>query len=166
MNITSLLGVFGAVVTAFGGYEGVKWLVNFLAHRKQNKQMEWNKVHKSSVENEKATRDMYEETLSEMRQEYVERINELRGANAEQNKQNLELIKAGARKDEIIEDKTLKIRELQDELLNATKTNGELEKKLQWHENWHCKREFGRGKGECMRREPAQNPPLKYEPLE
>ena len=173
MSEIPIFKTFATMAAALGGYEGVKWLVQFFVHRKAEKRIKGAEVHKaesdadqSAVAAEKALRDMYEETLSEMRQEYVARIEELRNANTELNEQNLELLKAGARKDEIIEDKTRMIREIQEYRVEDTKRIGELEKKLQWHECWHCQREYGKGKNECLRREPAQNPPLKYEPID
>lgn len=184
MSIISILEVFGAVVTALGGYEGVKWLVNFFAHRKQEKRLKEaevdkaeNEVDQSKVATENAMRDMYEETLArmreldekriaEMREDYQVRITELNKANAELHKTNLELLKAGARKDDIIEDQKKKIREIQDLRVEDAKRIGKLEKLLEHCKNWKCIREYGRGKTECMRREPKQNPPLKYEPID
>lgn len=172
MSVVSMLEVFATVATALGGYEGVKWLVSFLTHRKVEKRLKGAEANKaesdadqSAVAAEKALRDMYEETLSEMRHEYVARIEELRNANAELNKQNLELLKAGARKDEIIEDKTKVIRELQEARVEEAQRIGKLEKQVQFFKSWKCFREFGKGGDKCSRREPKQNPPLKYEPL-
>lgn len=173
MSLVSILEVFAAVATALGGYEGLKWLVNFIVHRKEEKRLKGAEANKaesdadqSAVAAEKALRDMYEETLSEMRHEYVERINELRNANTELNKQNLELLKAGARKDEIIEDKTKMIREIQECRVEDAKRIGKLERLVQYFKNWKCFRELGDGDEKCSRRKPAQNPPLKYEPIE
>lgn len=173
MSITSVLEIFGAICTALGGYEGIKWLVGFFAHRREEKRLKGAEANKaeaeadqSAVATEKALRDMYEETLGEMRVEFTERINELHASLTNMNERNHELLKAGARKDDIINDKTTKIRELQDELLASTKENGQLEKRLLFYKNWHCRRELGDGKDDCRRREPAQNPPLKYEPIE
>lgn len=183
MNIKSIVEVFGAVLTALGGYEFIKWLVGYITHRKQEKRIKGaeadkaeSEAGKSAVATEDAIRDMYEETLekissldekriAEIRAEANARIAELVKENQELHKQNLELLKAGARKDEIIEDKAKMIRELQERRVEDAKKIGELEKKVQWHECWHCKREYGKGKNDCLRREPAQNPPLKYEPI-
>lgn len=169
MNSTLFIEILGAL----GGYEFIKWLVNYITHRKHEKQLKETEVDKaksdvgkSKVAEEKALRDMYEETLQEMRKEYVERINELRQANSELSKQNIEILKAGARKDEIIEDKIAKIRELNEQLVIEVRKNGELEKQAQFFETWHCERETGKGKEQCMRRKPQQNPPLKYRPIE
>lgn len=150
------------LLLALGGYEGVKWLITFWVHRKQEKRMKKNEADQSEVATEKAVRDMYEETLTEMRKEYIERINELHQANTELNKQNLELLKAGARKDDIIADKNAKIRELQEIRNQDTKTIGKLEGDVQYLDCWKCYREFGKGENDCDRRKPEQVPPLKF----
>lgn len=161
------------LLTALGGYECIKWLITFWVHRKQEKRLKdaevgkaESEVGKSKVAEEKAVRDMYEETLTEMRKEYVERINELRHENSEQSKQILELLKAGGRKDDIIADKVAKLRELQELRVEDARQIGKLEKSLQFFKSWKCFREYGKGDKECDRREPQQNPPLKYNPLD
>lgn len=155
MTFTSVFEIFATVVTALGGYEFVKWLVGFIAHRKQLKRQTEAETNKSETE-----ADTQEFHL------YVERIEELRHANAELNKQNLELLKAGARKDEIIEDKTRMIREIQEGRVEDAKRIGVLERKVDYYESWKCFREFGKGGERCARRKPAQDPPLKYEPID
>lgn len=184
MKFTTILEVFATVATALGGYEGVKWLISFFAHRKEEKQIKGaeaskalSEAGKSKVAEEKALRDMYEETLSDMRQEFKERlaevrqenkerITELRQENAELHKTNLELLKAGAHKDEIIEDKVSRIRELTEQLVEKTRKIGILEKAISFYKSWHCKREYGKVGEKCARRLPEQNPPLKYIPIE
>lgn len=165
MTILSIIEVFGAVVAALGGYEGIKWVVTFFANRRHARRQLEAETNSAEVSAEKALRDMYEQTLAEMRTQYTSRISELHASLDDANRHNHDLLTAGARKDGIIDDKTSKIRSLQDELRQATRTIAGLEKSLQHHKNWFCKREYGRGKDECIRREPAQNPPLKFEPL-
>lgn len=180
MNSTLFIEIIGAL----GGYEFVKWLVNYLTHRKHEKQLKETEVDKaksdvgkSKVAEEKALRDMYEETISDLRKEFQERladvrkesqerIKDLQQANAELSKQNLELLKAGAHKDEIIEDKVAKIRELNELRVEDTRKIGTLEKEKQYYDSWKCFREYGKGGDKCPRRKPEQNPPLKYQPLE
>lgn len=168
MGVMELIGVLG-------GFEGIKWLITFWVHRKQEKRLKKNEADQSEVATENAMRDMYEETLArmreldekriaEMREDYNARIADLNNANAELHKQNLELLKAGARKDDIIADKTTKIRELQELRNQDTIRIGELESDTQYLECWKCVREYGKGENECDRREPQQNPPLKYKP--
>ena len=169
MDISTL----ATVITALGGFELIKWAVNRISYRKQQKRIKNSEAVKSMadagssiVATEKALRDMYEETLSEMRKEYVARIGELRVANAELNKQATEHVKEMSRKEDIIADKTARIRELQDKRVDDARHIGLLEKQLAHYKNWFCKRESGNGKGDCRRREPAQNPPLKYTPTD
>lgn len=178
MSVLSILEVFGAVVTALGGYEFVK----FLMHRKQERRLKDSEADQSEVATENAIRDMYEDTLNKMRELDEKRIAEIRedanariaelnkanaelhDANMQVHKQNLELLKEGARKDEIIADKTIKIRELQEQCNQYVKKIGELEGDVQYLDCWKCYREFGNGKDDCDRREPQQNPPLKFKP--
>ena len=180
MNSTLFIEILGAL----GGYEFVKWLVTYITHRKHEKQLKETEVDKaksdvgkSKVAEEKALRDMYEETITDLRKEFQERITDVRRdsqerikdlqqANTELSKQNLELLKAGAKKDEIIEDKVAKIRELNELLVGETRKSGKLEKAVQYYESWKCFREYGRGGEKCPRRKPEQNPPLKFKPLE
>lgn len=143
------------LISTLGGLELVKYLVNLFVNRKNER-----RKNESEADKKETEADTDEFHL------YKERIEELRQANKELNEQNLELLKAGARKDEIIEDKTRMIRELQDGRVEDARKIGLLEKQVAYYKNWFCKREFGNGKGDCRRREPAQNPPLKFSPIE
>lgn len=150
MNWETLLSSMVGLLTALGGWEAVKYFMN----RKSNMRICEAEADKMETEADAIKFRLYED-----------RIKELRQANVEINEQNIELIKAGARKDDIIEDKTAKIRELQDARVNDTRTIGRLEKELIFHKNWFCRREYGKGKGDCTRREPQQNPPMKFKPF-
>ena len=154
------------LITAFGGFEFIKWAVNRFVFRKQETVKADSSAMKTAVEAEKAVRDMYEETITELRTEYTSRLEELRNSNKELNEYNLALLKAGSKKDEIIDEKTIKIRELNDSCINYEKKVGELQREVVHYKCWFCQREYGRGKEECMRRKPAQNPPLKYSEYE
>ena len=154
------------LITAFGGFEFIKWSVNRFVFRKQETVKADSSAMKTAVEAEKAVRDMYEETITELRTEYTSRLEELRNSNKELNEYNLALLKAGSKKDEIIDEKTIKIRELNDSCINYEKMVGELQREVVHYKCWFCQREYGRGKEECMRRKPAQNPPLKYSDYE
>ena len=154
------------LITAFGGFEFIKWAVNRFVFRKQETVKADSSAMKTAVEAEKAVRDMYEETITELRTEYTSRLEELRNSNKELNEYNLALLKAGSKKDEIIDEKTIKIRELNDSCINYEKMVGELQREVVHYKCWFCQREYGRGKEECIRRKPAQNPPLKYSDYE
>ena len=154
------------LITAFGGFEFIKWAVNRFVFRKQETVKADSSAMKTAVEAEKAVRDMYEETITELRTEYTSRLEELRNSNKELNEYNLALLKAGSKKDEIIDEKTIKIRELNESCVNYEKRVGELQREVVHYKCWFCQREYGRGKEECIRRKPAQNPPLKYSDYE
>ena len=154
------------LITAFGGFEFIKWAVNRFVFRKQETVKADSSAMKTAVEAEKAVRDMYEETITELRTEYTSRLEELRNSNKELNEYNLALLKAGSKKDEIIDEKTIKIRELNESCVNYEKRIGELQREVVHYKCWFCQREYGRGKEECIRRKPAQNPPLKYSDYE
>lgn len=154
------------IITAFGGFEFIKWAVNRFVFRKQETVKADSSAMKTAVEAEKAVRDMYEETITELRTEYTSRLEELRNSNKELNEYNLALLKAGSKKDEIIDEKTIKIRELNESCVNYEKRVGELQREVVHYKCWFCQREYGRGKEECIRRKPAQNPPLKYSDYE
>lgn len=184
MTALSIVEVFGASAAAFGGIEGIKWIIRRFFPAKTEKRQDEAEVKQTEVDAEKALRDMYEDTIKELREEfatrikdvreeYTERIKELREANSHLNNQVIEMLKAGARKDEIIADKVNKIRELQEQLaieaekrLQDAKENGRLSKLVLFYRAWHCEREYGCGKDDCRRRKPEQNPPLKYSPIE
>ena len=154
------------LITAFGGFEFIKWAVNRFVFRKQETVKADSSAMKTAVEAEKAVRDMYEETITELRTEYTSRLEELRNSNKELNEYNLALLKAGSKKDEIIDEKTIKIRELNESCVNYEKRVGALQREVVHYKCWFCQREYGRGKEECIRRKPAQNPPLKYSDYE
>lgn len=202
MTFVSILETFGAVVVAFGGFEGVKWVIRRYAPKKNEKRLDESEATKSEVEVQQAVQDI-QKTILDMDSA---RIRELREANAVVNKTNVDLtnqitdlLKAGARKDEIISDKTSKIRDLEDEkialireyeekitaiekehkdamlslqkeyeekITELMRQLGHQEKLTMFYRAWHCEREYGRKKENCLRRKPAQEPPLKYCPPE
>ena len=126
------------LITAFGGFEFIKWAVNRFVFRKQETVKADSSAMKTAVEAEKAVRDMYEETITELRTEYTSRLEELRNSN----------------------------KELNESCVNYEKRVGELQREVVHYKCWFCQREYGRGKEECIRRKPAQNPPLKYSDYE
>lgn len=136
-------------------------------------------AERARVETENAMRDMYEETLHNMREEHAERTKELRTTIVDVNLMYHNALKDGARKDEIIEDKTAKIRELNDTIYEL---QGRINSKdsyaagllryIDWLKIWHCEREQPReGMSEeemgesCGRRKPPHKVPLKYTPF-
>lgn len=184
MTFISIVETFGAVVVAFGGFEGVKWVIRRYAPKKNEKRQDEAEAGKSEIEVQQAVQDLSKSINDVMLQNmhtFTEidsaRIKELREANEILNNRITDLLKAGARKDEIISDKVTKIRELEESRISITKeyeekiTNltrqiGHQEKLAMFYRTWHCEREYGRGKEMCLRRKPAQEPPLKYCPPE
>lgn len=151
MNWNTLFTTMIGLLTTMGGWEAVKYFIN----RKSNKRISESEADKKEIE-----------TDSDEFHLYKERIEELRLANMEVNKQNYELIKACEAKEEIIADKTTKIRELNEARIEDQKQIAKLGQQVTFYKNWHCQREYGRRKEDCTRRKPEQNPPLKYEPIE
>lgn len=151
MTIESIAVLIGTL----GGFELIKYLVNLFVNRNNNARKADAEADIAETEAETALIHNYEERLKEQRE-----------TNKELNAQILTLIKEKARKDEIIDDKVAQIRKVNEELVKATRHIAHMEKELQFYKNWKCFREYGKGKGDCTRREPKQNPPLKYAPLE
>lgn len=151
MSIESIAVLIGTL----GGFELIKYLVNLFVNRNNNARKADAEADIAETEAETALIHNYEERLKEQRE-----------TNKELNAQILTLIKEKARKDEIIDDKVAQIRKVNEELVKATRHIAHMEKELQFYKNWKCFREYGKGKGDCTRREPKQNPPLKYSPLE
>lgn len=169
MDMTSIAAIIGTL----GGFELVKYLTNLFVKRKYNRRKDNAEADIAEQEADNAIIHSYEERIKSMSEQhdkavhgYEERLKELRASNTELNAQLLSNVKEKARKDEIIDDKVSQIRKVNEELVSATRHVAHLEKELQYYKNWKCFREYGKGKGECMRREPQQNPPLKYSPLD
>lgn len=169
MDITGIAAILGTL----GGFELVKYLVNLFVKRKYNRRKENADADIAEQQADDAIIHSYEERLKSMAEQhdkavhsYEERLKELRAANTELNTQLLTCVKEKARKDEIIDDKTEHIRKVNEELVESVRATAKLTREVQYYKNWKCFREYGRGKGECLRREPQQNPPLKYSPLD
>lgn len=173
MTITSIIEVFAATGAALGTWKGVEWILKRWFPTKHEKRQEESTTKQSEVsvekalramfeEERKALRDEYESRLKEQREDFEARYNALRESNEYLNHQNTELLKAGARKDDIIDDKVNKIRQLEESRVQDQKEIGRLSRLCLFYRSWHCEREFGSGKEDCKRRKPAQNPPLKY----
>lgn len=188
MTVTSIIEVFAATGAALGTWKGVDWILKRWFPTKNEKRQDESTTKQAEVSVEKALRDMFEAERKALREEYESRlkaqredyesrlkelreldsnrIKELRESNEYMNNQNTELLKAGARKDDIIADKVNKIRELEESRVKDQKEIGRLSRLCLFYRSWHCEREYGTGKEDCKRRRPAQNPPLKYIPIE
>lgn len=168
MNIENIATILGAL----GGFEFAKWAVERWAGRKYNRRKYNADADKAEQEADDAIIKSYENRIASMTEQhehavhsYEERLKELRDCNSELNTSLLTHVKEKARKDEIIDDKIGQIRKVNEELVATTRQMAKLERDLQYYKSWKCFREYGKGKGECTRREPKQNPPLKFSPL-
>ena len=199
MTFISIVETFAAavvaIITAFGGWEGIKYLKRTFFPSKNDKRQDTAEADKSEVEVKQqlqALQDSINETWQKNIKDFTEidsaRIRELRESNEILNNRITDLLKAGARKDDIISDKTQKIRQLEEkqveiireyeqkitditrdyeqQITDLTKRNGDLEKFVMFYRAWHCEREYGNKKEDCKRRKPAQNPPLRYCPID
>lgn len=184
MTFISVIETFGAVVVALGGLETIKWVKRTWFPSKVERRQDNSEADKSEVEVKQqlqALQDSINETWQKNIKDFTEidsaRIKELRESNEILNNRITDLLKAGARKDEIISDKVTKIRELEEkqvviireyeqQITEHTKHTGELEKLVMFYRAWHCEREYGNHKEDCKRRKPAQNPPLRYCPID
>lgn len=171
---------------------GCSTVVGFILYRKAHRRMKYAEAQKleaealkmeaearrGEIDNENAMRDMYEEALRDMREEHAERTKELRATIAEVNLMYHAAIKDGARKDGIIEDKTVKIRQLNEtindlyrQLNRKDRYIAALRRFIEWLRIWHCEREQSRPDMDadslsecCDRRKPPHKVPVKYEP--
>lgn len=166
--IETILTAVASVAGTFGGLE----LIKYIANRKARHRKEEAEADIAETNAEKELRKMYEEWLSETRKEYTERINQLHASITESNDRYREIVKDGARKDEIIDDKTEHIRKLQTEIYDLQESRrhdalklATLERERDFYKNWHCVREYKDTPDGCLRRQPPQNPPLVYVPF-
>lgn len=191
MTFISVVETFSAVVVALGGLELIKWAKRTWFPKKTEQRLDESEAGKSEVEVQQAVQDLkdsinqtWQKNIKEFTEIDTARIKELRESNTTLNKQNTELnnqiselYKENARVNDLVKDKVQKIRELEEsrledtkryeqDITNLTKRNGELEKLVMFYRTWHCEREYGNRKEDCKRRKPAQNPPLRYCPIE
>lgn len=191
MTFISVVETFGAVVVALGGWETFKWVKRTWFPSKNEQTLDKSEADKAvvevhqSVQNlETSFHNMWQENLKSMNEIDTERIEALRNAVKTVNEHNAGLIqqladsqKEVARLNGIIADKTKRIREVEEahledvkkyeqKITDLTKKQGILEKAVMYYQSWFCRREFGTGEENCLRRDPEQNPPLKYTPFE
>lgn len=191
MTFISVVETFGAVVVALGGLETFKWVKRTWFPNKNEKKQDESEANKSvvdvaqSVQNlETSIHGMWQENLASLSKIDTERLQELRNSNKVLNEHNTDLTrqiaenqKEIARLNDLIADKTKRIREIEEahledvkeyeqKITDLTKKQGALEKAVMYYQSWFCRREFGNRKENCRRRDPEQNPPLKFTPFE
>lgn len=179
------MSLLDTLLTVFTSLLGCSTVVSFVLYRNAHRRMKLAEAkkmeadaHRGEIDNENAMRDMYEETLKAMREEHAERTKELRGTITDLNKMYHAAIKDGARKDGLIEDKTTKIRQLNEtvndlyrQLNRKDRYIAALRRFIEWLRIWHCEREQERPDmteeevaETCERRKPPHRVPVKYEP--
>lgn len=148
-----ILGIVSAVL-------GCSTLVGWMFYRSANRRIKDAEADKANAEADAAQWDLYEKRL-EATHKSIDVLNSQLEAQ----------IKLAARKEDIIEDKTQVIRKLQDALsslqnerLKDANEISELKQERDFYKLWHCQREHGGGKDECVRRKPPQKIPIKYIP--
>ncbi len=146
----------GMLVGALGGLELIKFLVNLVVNRKTNSRK--NDAEASGAE---ADADIKEWELEE------KRIADLHESFKIVSEQLQTALKNGARKDEIIDEKTALIRklndkifELQNRLIAKEQVAASKDRFIDWLKLWHCSKE----KSECDHRRPPQPIPMRYDP--
>jgi DNA repair exonuclease SbcCD ATPase subunit len=184
-NWDGVLGILTALL-------GCSTLVSWVLYRRANQRIkdaeareQEAKAKSQEVANEKALRDVYEDTIRELREEFTERIKELHSTISDINTMYHNAITDSAKKDDTISDKTSKIRELNDLLFQQQKETSSLQSEINKKDNyiatlqrfneylklWHCERELPTTDTEpaklsecCERRKPPHNIPMKYTP--
>lgn len=191
MTFISVVETFGAVVVALGGLETFKWVKRTWFPSKSEKRLDKSEADKAVVEVQQSVQNletsfnnMWKENMKSLSDMDNERIESFRSSINTVNKTNEELIKKltesqkeNARLNGIIADKVKRIREIEEahledvkeyeqKITDMTKKSGALEKAVMYYQSWFCRREFGCEEEQCLRRDPEQNPPLKYTPYE
>lgn len=146
-----VLGVLSAVLSC-------STLLGWMLYRTANRRIKNAEADKANAEANAAEWKLYEDRLTAVHKS-IDVLNEQLEAQ----------IKLVAHKEEVIEDKTQKIRKLQDEIyklqnerLKDAYTIGEIRHEKEFYKSWHCQREYGHGANECTRRLPPQKVPMKY----
>lgn len=150
--------VYQILTWVFSGTSAVGVLSSIMWWRttKRNKEAE---TRLSEVQTKQAEHD-YEQ----------KRIDDLHKTIDILNAQLLSKTKECENKEDIITDKTNRIRE-KDETISGLMTKL-LEKEqfissqarfVDWLKNWHCRREYGKGKDDCTRRQPEQKIKMTYD---
>lgn len=180
------MSVLEFILSGIGALLGCTTLLGWVFYRNANRRIKdaeaeraQAEAERAKVDTENATRDMYEETLRNMREEHAERTKELRATIADVNLMYHTAIKDGARKDEIIDDKVAKIRELNETINTLYKKindkdnySATLKRYIDWLKLWHCEREQPSSEMNedeiaecCTRRKPPHKMPVKYKPF-
>ncbi len=140
---------------------GSSTLLTAILYWRQSKRIKSAEAEKAEVDADNAQYVLYEQRIADLHKS-LDTVNAQLDA----------AFKSKAKSEEVIDDKTAKIRELNDAIYKlqnqATEKAHELadiERERDHYKLWQCVREYGEGCEECIRRKPQQNPPLKYYPF-
>ncbi len=146
----------GVIIGALGGLELIKFLVNLLVNRKTNSRKNDAEASGAEAEADKKEWELEEKRIADLHESFKIVSEQLQNS-----------LKNGAHKDEIIEEKTVLIRELNDkifELQNRLIVKEQIlaskDRFIDWLKLWHCSKE----KAECDNRRPPQPIPMRYDP--
>lgn len=135
MNWEAIITILGTV----GGFEGVKWLITWIANRKTLARQEEANTDKIELEADQKRWELFDKMLLRL-EEGILRKDEIIG-----------------RKDDVIKDKdklygeqTARLRTIQDELLALHKEHTNLKARFVYVDTWKCKI------GTCSKREPPK----------
>ena len=156
---TILVSVISTLVPLIGG--------GAFLFRKQQKRIKEAEARLAEVSVDKAK----VETRTDEWHLWKEQLNDTHKVIETLSAQLLEMTKDNDRKEDIISDKTRRIREKEEQnlelytsLLHREQRIASMQRFIDWLKNWHCAREWGRGKEDCMRRKPEQKVKMTYDP--
>lgn len=146
MEVNEILTAVGTGIGIFGGFEGIKWLINWIANRKTlaRKEEADTDLHEAdakvrALEAEKSQWELFKDMIGELQIALLKKD---------------EVI---ARKDDIIDEKdklygeqTARLRMIQDELLALHKEHTDLKARFVYVDTWKCQI------GTCSKRKPPK----------
>lgn len=126
-----------ACVTAVGGFEFIKWIVNIIFNRKNNSRIEDTKATNAEIEVEKnkaiaeaEAKKALEEAHAVERRQYEERISDLHKTIDKLNEQLDGYVERDVAKEKRFDEQRDKLRDVQRKLLEETQLDIEYEKRI------------------------------------
>lgn len=155
-----------ACVTAVGGFEFIKWLVNLIFNRKNNSRIANTEATNAEIEVEKnkaiaeaEAKKALEEAHAVERKQYEERIADLHKTIDKLNEQLDGYVERDAAKEKRFDEQTAKLRDVQHKLLESTQKEIEYVRKI-------GELEVERERIKCYRKKcPFRQPPTADTPM-
>lgn len=126
-----------ACVTAVGGFEFIKWIVNLIFNRKNNNRIENTKATNAEIEVEKnkataavEAKEAAEDAHAKQCKQFEERISDLHKSLDTVNEQLDYYIKRDMDKEKRFDEQTAKLREVNKKLIEETQLDIEYEKRI------------------------------------